>query len=261
MPDFLRVNGRLHHFRFRAGDGARALVFANSLGTDLRIWDSVIDRLPPDVPVLTYDKAGHGLSEGGAVTIPDFASDLAALMDAIRLSDALICGVSVGGMIAQVLAAERPDLVAGLVLCNTSHRIGSAESWAERIDSLDETGLEAMADGVLERWFAPGFQHEHPDLVSGYRIMLTRTPEDGYRTVCAAIRDTDLGDSTSRLACPTLCIAGTEDQATPPEIVEATANVIPEADYTCLNGVGHLPCIEVPDQLAALLCERLEALV
>ena len=244
----------------RPGTAPRALVFANSLGTDLRIWDEVIKGLPSDVPTLTYDKSGHGLSESGAVSIGDFASDLAALMDALDLRDAMICGVSFGGMIAQALAAARPDLVAGLVLCNTSHRIGTTESWAGRIAALEKTGLEAMADGILERWFAKSFRGEHPDLVAGYRLMLIRTPKDGYRTVCAAIRDTDLTQTTSRLACPTICVAGSADLATPPEAVEATADLIQGAQFVCLEDAGHLPCIEAPDRLATLLCAQLEAL-
>ena len=260
MPDFLRANGRLHHACFRRGSGGRTLVFANSLGTDLRIWDKVIQSLSPDQPILTYDKSGHGLSEGGSLTVSDFASDLAALMDKLGLRDAMICGVSMGGMIAQTLAATRPDLVGCLVLCNTSHRIGTPESWAERIAMLDAASLEDMADGILERWFSKAFRNTQPDLVSGYRMMLTRTPKDGYRSVCAAIRDADLTSTTSRLTCPTLCVAGSDDQATPPQSVKAMSDVISGAGYICLDDVGHLPCIEVPDRLAAILGERLEAL-
>lgn len=260
MPEFLRVNGRLHHYRYRLGNDGPAVVFANSLGTDLRIWDRVIEGLPGETPILTYDKSGHGLSESGAATIADYASDLASLMDALSLRDAMICGVSVGGMIAQEVAAARPDLVSGLVLCNTSHRIGTPENWAERIAALDTIGLQGMADGILERWFAKSFRAEQPDLVSGYRMMLTRTPRDGYRATCAAIRDADLTQSTGRLTCPTLCVAGSDDQATPPEIVMAMSGLIQDAEYVCLEDVGHLPCIEVSDQLAALVCKRLEAL-
>lgn len=260
MPEFLRINGRLHHYRYRRGKDGRAVVFANSLGTDLRIWEKVIKGLPPDVPVLTYDKSGHGLSEKGALTIEDLASDLAELMDALGLHDAMICGVSVGGMIAQALAAARPNLVAGLVLCNTSHRIGTSDSWAERMTALEEIGLEAMADGILERWFAKSFRAKQPDLVSGYRMMLTRTPKEGYRATCAAIRNADLTRTTCRLTCPTLCVAGSDDQATPPEIVQAMSDLIQGAEYACLADVGHLPCIEVPDLLADILCDRLETL-
>ena len=257
MPEFVRANGRMQHVSFRAGDGVRPVVFANSLGTDFRIWDGVVARLPSETPVLNMDKSGHGLSEAGAASIGDLADDLAAVMDHFGLHDALVCGVSVGGMISQALAASRPDLVFGLVLSNTGHRIGTFESWSERIALIDAGGLEPMADAILERWFSPVFRNGQPDLVTGYRQMLTRTPVAGYRTVCAAIRGADLTTTTSALSCPTLCIAGSEDLATPPAVVEGLAALIPNADLVGLEGVGHLPCIEVPERVAAMIVERL----
>lgn len=260
MSDFLTIQGRVHHFGLRQGSAQAPIVFINSLGTDLRIWDRVIAVLPADWTVLTYDKSGHGLSQDGARTIEDFASDLAALMDANSFAGALICGVSVGGMIAQALAASRPDLVAGLVLCNTAHRIGTAESWQERIAALDSTGLEEMADSIIERWFSPTFRCDHPQATAGYRLMLARTPLAGYRTVCAAIRDANLTEATQRLTCPTLCVAGADDQATPPDLVQALSQLIPNAGYTCYDNVGHLPCIEAPEKLASDIRNHMAAL-
>lgn len=260
MPKFLKANGRVHHVRIRPGTASRAVVFANSLGTDFRIWDDVIDRLPEDVPILTYDKSGHGLSEAGTTTIEGFAADLAAIMEAQALTRALVCGVSVGGMIAQSLAAQRPDLVAGLVLCNTGYRIGSHDFWSDRIATVRDNGLDAMADGILERWFGAAFHAAHPDRLAGYRAMLSRTPLSGYLDVCAAIRDADLLERTGQLTCPTHCVAGSDDLSTPPDIINALASAIDGAGYTCLEGVGHLPCIEAPDQLASILRDQLEAL-
>lgn len=260
MSDFLRVNGRVHHFNLRPGIARVPIVFVNSLGTDLRIWDRVIAALPADWTVLAYDKSGHGLSQGGARTIEDFASDLAALMDANSLAGALICGVSVGGMIAQALAASRPDLVAGLVLCNTAHRIGTAESWEERIAALDTTGLEAMADGIIERWFSPTFRRDHPQKTAGYRMMLARTPLAGYRAVCGAIRNADLREATQRLTCSTLCVAGADDQATPPDLVQSMSQLITGAAFTFYDNVGHLPCIEAPERIARDIQTHMAAL-
>lgn len=260
MPSFLNANGRIQHYRLRRGCSGRAVVFANSLGTDLRIWDDVIGLLPSELPVLAYDKSGHGLSEAGAETIEDFGADLESLMDALGIRDALVCGVSVGGMIAQALAASRADLVAGLILANTGYRIGTKESWAERMTALDAHGLEPMADGIIERWFSPRFRSGARDLVAGYRMMLTRTPVSGYRSLCDAIRNADLTEDTGRLTCPTLCVAGSDDLATPPEIVEGLAALIPGARTVCYNGVGHLPCIEAPSRLAKDILAHLEKL-
>lgn len=254
MTRFARPKDVTLHYHHHAGDPARRpIVFANSLGTDLRIWDELRAALAPEIPTLAMDKRGHGLSEHGPVSIAALAADLAALMDHLRIKDALICGVSVGGMIAQALAHLRPDLVAGLMLCNTGAQIGTPEAWNMRIDTVQTSGITAMADAILERWFAPDWRAANPVALSGWRQMLIRTPADGYAATCAAIRDADLTADTARLRLPALCVAGAQDGATPPPLVAALAALIPGARYSCLDGIGHLPCIEAPDRLAPLL--------
>ncbi|MGH1464875.1 MAG: 3-oxoadipate enol-lactonase [Cognatishimia sp.] len=253
MRSFKQCNGKILHYSFRKGTSAMPIVFANSLGTDLRIWDDVIAALPQDITVLAYDKSGHGLSETGSSSIAEHANDLAALMSALDISDALVCGVSVGGMIAQSLAAHYPTHVRGLVLSNTAYRIGDAETWNTRIAGLEADGLEAMAAAVMERWFSKDFLESQPELVAGYEIMLARTPQTGYRKVCEAIRDADLLTDVQNINCPALCIAGGADLSTAPALVKTLADALPNARYECLETVGHLPCIEDPDSVATAI--------
>lgn len=249
---FAKPDDVVLHYHWQTGDGTRPVVFLNSLGTDFRIWNGVVQALGP-VPMLMIDKRGHGLSDAGPIDIETLADDAAALMDMLGLRGALVCGVSVGGMIAQSLASRRPDLVAGLLLSNTGARIGEGAFWNKRIADVRTKGLEAMSDSILERWFAPQFRHAHPQALSGYRNMLMRTPANGYAAVCAAIRNADLSDQTAQLRVPTLCVGGTDDQSTPPDLVRHLANLIPDAMCEILPGVGHLPCIEMPKQIAAYL--------
>jgi 3-oxoadipate enol-lactonase len=243
---FVSLNGVTLHYRFRAGSG-RAVVFLNSLGTDFRIWDAVIAKLPAETPVLCVDKRGHGLSDGGDITMPNLAGDVAALMDDLDLNSALICGVSVGGLIAQGLASARADLVAGLVLCCTGAKIGDAATWNARIDTVQTDGIASMATAVLERWFSPKFISQRPADLTGYRNMLVRTPADGYAAVCAILRDTDYRETSQSITTPTHCIAGANDLATPPALVRALSRLIPGATFQMIPDCGHLPCIEAPN--------------
>ena len=260
MPRFARINGRTIHYAYRAGRAGRPVVFANSLGTDFRIWDDVRDLLPADTPTLVYDKSGHGLSEGGAATIADHAGDLAGLTDLLGISNALVCGVSVGGMIAQKLSTDRPDLTAGLVLCNTGYKIGTPDVWAERIEAVQNHGLDHIADGVMERWFSAGFRKREADQVAGYRTMLKRTPAKGYAAVCAAIHHADLYAEAGLISCPTICIAGSEDLATPPDVVAALADSISGAALHLFKDVGHIPSIEAPEEIANLIRQQIATL-
>lgn len=246
---FVTLDDITLHYRYRSGRGL-PVVFLNSLGTDLRIWDGVIEALSADAPALCLDKRGHGLSDDGPVTMELLAADVAALMDHHGVGAALMCGVSVGGMIAQTLAVSRPDLVAGLVLCCTGAKIGDAEVWNTRIDMVRRDGIAAMSDAILERWFSPDFRTTRRAEFEGYRNMLVRTPHESYAKVCAAIRDSDLTAQTKGIKVATHCVAGSEDLATPPELVKALAALIPEATCEVIEGCGHLPCLEETEAIA-----------
>lgn len=252
MPAFLDHGGTVLHVAWRPGRGT-PVVLANSLGTDFRIWDAVVACLPEDVPVLRMDKRGHGLSGTGAASIPDLADDVIHAMEHFGTGPAVLCGVSVGGLIVQSAAAARPDLARALVLSNTGLKIGDDALWNARIETVRTEGLGAMADGILERWFSPAFRSGRPADLAGYRAMLTRTPPEGYAAVCAAIRDCDLTGDAAALTMPAVCIAGETDLATPPEVVRAMADALPDARYLELPGVGHLPCIEAPEAVAGAI--------
>lgn len=257
MQALPRPYGSLH-VHTDGPDGAPAIVFANSLGTDLRLWDAVIARLPADLRYIRYDKCGHGLSaHAGGTTLGEHAEDAIAILESLVSGPVVFVGLSFGGQIAQAVASRRPDLVAALVLSNTAVRLGSAESWQARIAAIRQGGLESIADTVMDRWFAPAFR-PRPE-VALWRAMLVRTPVEGYIAACAALASTDLSEETARLDLPTLVIAGAEDGASPPDQVQATARLIKGAAFHLLPGVGHLPCVEDPAAYAALLSPFLKA--
>jgi 3-oxoadipate enol-lactonase len=249
---FGRFNQQLLHFREENPAARPAVVFINALGTDFRIWDAVVARLR-DLRLLRYDLRGHGLSDAppGPYSIDDHVGDLAALLDARGIRDALIVGLSVGGLVAQALAARRADLASALILCDTAPRIGTAEMWSARIDAIRKGGIASIADAILERWFPQAYRDGALAELAGYRNMLVRMPVEGYLGTCATLRDTDLTETTRKLRQPALCLVGAEDGATPPSIVKAMCDLIPGASFEIVAGAGHLPCIEQPDLIAA----------
>jgi 3-oxoadipate enol-lactonase len=245
----------LHYQLIGAPAGRPVVVFANALGTDFRIWRDVVVRLAGDFAVVLYDMRGHGLSETGRTpfTMEDHVGDLAGLLDLLGVRQTIVCGLSVGGLVAQGLYASRPDLVRALVLCDTAHRIGTAESWNARIAAVEENGIEAVADGILERWFTPSFRAPANAAFSGYRTMLVRQPAAGYAATCAAIRDADYTEAAKKIAVPAICIVGDQDGSTPPELVLSAARLIPGCRYEVIEGAGHIPCVEQPQALTAVI--------
>ncbi len=244
----------VHHAQDGPAD-APPLVFVNSLGTDLRIWDSLLPGFARRFCCLRYDKRGHGLTDAttGPYSIQGLAEDLARLLDAQRVKGTVVCGLSIGGMIAQALTAARPDLVRGLILMDTAHRIGTGQMWNDRIAAIRAGGIASIADAILERWFSPAFHRDRPEELAGWRNMLVRTPLEGYLACCAAIRDADLTDAARSIAVPTLCMVGDQDGSTPPEVVAGLAGLVPTSRLVTIVGAGHLPCVEQPDATAAAI--------
>src|SRR5262249_45873341 len=126
MATFLKAHGMVHHYVIEGSKDKPVLVFANSLGSDLRIWDGVVAHLVGDFRIIRYDKRGHGLSDIPAppYSLNDFVLDLVGLFDALEIKEVTVVGLSLGGVIGQGLAISYPDRVRALVLCDTGMRIG-----------------------------------------------------------------------------------------------------------------------------------------
>ncbi len=257
--DIFDKDGTILHFRDEGPAEGLPVVFSNSLGTDLRVWDAMLGLLPPGLRLFRYDKRGHGLSDcpDNDWSVEEHITDLEAMMDARGLRGAVIVGLSVGGLIAQGLAARRPELVRGLVLMDTAAKIGNDAMWNDRIAAIEAGGIESIADGILERWFTARFRAEDPTFPI-WRNMLIRTPGQGYCRTGAGIRDTDLTEEARALNCPVLAMAGEDDRATPPDLVRDTAEIIPGARFMLIEDAAHLPCIEQPGITAAAIGDFLK---
>ncbi|MCZ0961875.1 3-oxoadipate enol-lactonase [Paracoccus benzoatiresistens] len=254
----ISTSGITLHIRDEGPRDGRVLMLANSLGTDLRVWDALLPLLPAGLRIVRFDKRGHGLSDAtpAPYTLDQLVADVEGLCDGLGLTDITFVGLSIGGLIGQGLAARRPDLLRALVLMDTAAQIGTAQMWQDRIDAINAGGVEALADPILERWFTPAFRAANPEFAL-WRNMLTRTSVAGYTGCCAAIAGADLTESTRALRLPVMAIAGDQDGSTPPDLVRATAKLC-RAEFHIIPDAGHIPCVEQPQATARLLTDFLE---
>ena len=241
------------HYRIDGDPEGAPVVFANSLGTDLRLWDMVLPLLPQGLKFIRYDKRGHGLSSlpPAPYAMGALVRDAERLLDHLEVRDCVFVGLSIGGMIGQGLAVKRLDQVRALVLSNTGAKIGTPEMWEQRIAAVETGGIESLADAVMERWFSKAFRAT-PEMAL-WRNMLVRQPVQGYAGCSAAISGTDFLTPTSGLRLPALGIAGDEDGATPPDLVRETIGLIPGSRFELIRKAGHLPCVEQPRTYADIL--------
>lgn len=257
MPFVDREGARLY-WRIEGHPGRPALVLLNSLGTDHSLWDPVMPGLLRHFRVLRTDKPGHGASSArpGEYTIEQLGRDVLAAMDAAGVRRAHLCGVSIGGMIAMWLAANAPGRIDRLVLSNTSAKL-APEGFVERIRTVREGGIAAIAATILGRFFTPGFVAQADERYHGVRTTLLQVDPVGYTGCCAALRDMDLRPMLARIAAPTLVLTCRDDQSTPAAMGEAIAAAIPGAQHVQWE-LAHIPFVEAPQRYVELVAGFLE---
>jgi 3-oxoadipate enol-lactonase len=227
--------------------GAPTLVFSNSLGTDLHLWDAQVATLAKGdrLRIVRYDTRGHGRSSvtPGSYTVAQLADDAVRLLDHLGITRAHFCGLSLGGMTGLRLALHHPDRLLKLVVCSASARLGSVEMWDGRIAAVRQGGMAPMVPSILSRWFTEGFRARDPLAVKRIEQQLLSTPAEGYAACCGALRDADLRPLLPKIRTPTLVVAGTFDPAVPIADVRSLADNTSGAKFAELP-TAHLSNVE-----------------
>jgi len=236
------------NYEWAGAEQLPVLVFSNSLGTNLQMWDDQVEEFTKHFRLLRYDTRGHGQSEvtPGPYTIEQLSWDVVHLLDALKLDRVYFCGLSMGGMTGMFLGAYVPHRLHKLVLCNTAAKIGTAELWNARIHAVESGGMKAVAGAVIERWLTAGFRSSHPAETQAVLGLLEASDPQGYIANCAAVRDMDQRQSLGNIRVPCLALTGTHDPVTTPAEVRSLAESIPGAAYAEFSA-AHLSNIEARD--------------
>jgi 3-oxoadipate enol-lactonase len=243
------------------GRGA-PVVLGHALGLDLSMWDELAAPLAAGglgAPreVLRYDQRGHGGSAvpPGPYSMDDLVDDAARLIREWGRGPVTWVGLSMGAMVGIGLAIRHPDLVAKLVLANTTSLYPDAAriAWAQRIDAVNAGGMEAVADMVVERYLHADFRAASPASTQAIRAAILRNDPAGYAASCAAVAGVAWRDSLGEIRCPTLVISGARDAGAPPAMGQVIAERVPGARFEVIADASHLSVLETPGEFDALL--------
>jgi 3-oxoadipate enol-lactonase len=253
MP-FAQLKDVRIHYGLGGPASAPVLVFSNSLGETLEMWNPQMPVFEKQFRVLRYDTRGHGRSSvtPGPYTIEQLARDVVGLLDQLQLDRVYFCGLSMGGQTGMWLALNAADRFHKLVLCNTAAKIGTPEIWNPRIEAVRKGGMKSISTAVMERWFSAEYRAKSADVVASTKLTFEASNPDGYVANCAAIRDFDAREVVAAISVPALVIAGTHDAATTPAEGRYLADRIAGARYVELNA-AHLSNIENRDGFNAEL--------
>ena len=239
------ANGLSFRVKVQGSATAPTIVLSNSLGTSLEMWDSQVAALTRDYRIVRYDCRGQGNSAvpEGSYSVAQFAGDILAIMDALDIGKAHWCGLSLGGMIGQWLAANVPSRFDKVILANTTCYYCSPAFWLDRIQAVKDGGMESIAERVVSGWLTADFRQREPVIAERMKAMLLATSQDGYIQTCEALSSLDQRYLLADIKNPTLVIAGERDLSTPLKDAEFIASQIQSAKLAVLDA-AHISNVE-----------------
>lgn len=247
------------------GNGPEAILYLHGIGGDRTSFDAQIGAFGPRFTHIAWDMPGYGDSAAlPDMTFPSLSDAAARLLDECGVRCAHVVGHSMGGMIAQELAAAHQDRIASLILSATSPAFGKpGGDWqqkflAARLKPLDEGKTPAdLAPAIVDALVG-----DSPDAdgVSAAVSSMQGIPSEAYRAALTCLVGFDRRDTLSDIAVPTLLVAGERDETAPPKVMKRMAESIAGAQFVCLPGAGHLANLEQPGAFNAALAAFFDTL-
>lgn len=241
---------------YEARGSGRPVYLLHGLALDHSIWMEMAETFADQAQFIIPDLRGHGQTPLGDAdgSIEQFADDVLRLADHLGHQQFCVAGHSMGGYIALALAEAHPERLTGLALVTSNTRSDSPEKREDRLAEAKRAlteGMQTIGETLIQRLMPkgePGQPDEH--MVE----IILNTKAEGFANVQTAIagRPNRL-NVVQTLDCPVLAIAGGQDQITPVEVALEPAEHAPNGRSVCLPGVGHMPMLEVPYTLGALL--------
>jgi 3-oxoadipate enol-lactonase/4-carboxymuconolactone decarboxylase len=246
MPTLVTANGTTLRYDLAGPEDGPPVLFSNSLGTALEMWDRQVPALATKYRVIRYDTRGHGGSpvRPGKATIFDLADDALGLLDALKIGTVHFAGLSMGGMTGQVIAAKHPARLRSLTLMATSAHMPPADMWRTRAKTARESGMGALVDAVLQRWFT---SHAPAEAIAGVKAQFLACPAEGYALCCEALADMDLRPLLPAVTARALILAGEDDPATTLDMMRNIQSLVAGAELVVLRRAAHLLVLEQPE--------------
>ena len=244
----ITANGISMHYTLNGPPSAPVVTLSHSLATSLAMWEPQVAALAARYRVLRYDTRGHGGTDApdGSYSLDQLADDAVALLRALGIERTHFIGLSMGGMIGQVLGLKHPALLRSLALCDTSSRIPveARSVWDERVRVAETQGMEPHVEPTIGRWFTAPFVAQRAEIVEPVRAMIRQTKPQGYIGCCHAIKVLDLTDRLHGITTPTLIIVGEDDVGTPVAASRAIHDRIKGSELVILKSASHLSNVE-----------------
>jgi len=257
----VKANGVNFNCRVDGAEGKPWVVLSHGLATDLTMWDELTAVLTPHYRVMRYDARGHGGTDPvpGDYSLEMLVADVIGLMDALKIDKAHVCGLSMGGMVAQGLVLDHAPRIVSASVCDSRHTTTPefTKAWYDRAAEVRKGGIEAIVESTVARWSSESLAERKPEVIARMRKMICGTSPNGYCGCAVALAHLNYGHRLREIRKPMLFLTGSEDHGAPPEGTREMHERVAGSRFIEIKQAGHISTIEQPDIFNAAILDFL----
>lgn len=249
------------HTNIAGPEDAPVLMLLNSFGATNAMWDAQMGLLSGHYRVIRCDTRGHGDSPTppAPYSFDDLVSDAFGVLDSYGVEKASVMGLSLGGMTALGMGLAVPERIERLVCC--AARADAPEpfvqNWVNRMGMLDEGGIELVWNNTVGMWLSDSTRNDQPDVEAALRRSFLKTTDAGYLGCANALMGLDYLKHLDGMTVPTLYVAGENDAAAPPAVMQAMADATPGSEFVTVPDSKHIINADNPSNFAVALLDFL----
>lgn len=258
MKKFVSADGLDIHYEVQ-GQGPW-VILVHGIGASLESWDPIADALARQFTVVRADLRGHGTSSRMTrCSLDDFVADVDGLLDALKIEKTHLVGFSLGGLISQKYAIEKPARLDKLVLVSSvaERTDEERERVLKRADQIDREGIAAVVAAAEDRWFTPAFKAANPERVAARLEQLVANDHRSYAAAYRVFAEADRGMQFGRITARALIMTGENDAGSSPRMSRLLHDRIPGSELRILPELRHSVLLEAPDMISQLLLDFL----
>ncbi|HEY6437967.1 MAG TPA: alpha/beta hydrolase, partial [Ignavibacteriaceae bacterium] len=233
----------------------KAILFIHGFPFDHTMWQTQVEELSKEYLCVTYDIRGLGESavRDGQFTIESFVDDLESIVDELNLDKPILCALSMGGYISLRAVERMQDKFSALILCDTKAGADDNQGKLKRavaIKQINRGDFENFIDTFVINCFGEKFSKKNN---AEFRNVIDRSkknnPIGAKGCLLAMAGRTDTTENLPKINIPTLIICGSEDKLSPPNVMKAMSEKIPNSRFVLVEDAGHMTPMENPQRV------------